>query len=141
MHTLPTPPHSLHLLFFVVLFSYFLPTIVAVLRLHTHAVGVFIVNLLFGWTGIGWLVAQIWSFGNDPAGVKSTRGGKLLGLLAVVYYLILFLFIFVTAHKPDAMKAHGSAAAQSSLQTTPQPQMTPVPQNGVPEPANDILGK
>ena len=40
---------------------YFLPTIVAVLRHHRNALAVFLVNLFFGWTGIGWIIALIWS--------------------------------------------------------------------------------
>jgi len=40
---------------------YFLPTIIAVLRHHRNALAVFLVNLFFGWTGIGWIIALIWS--------------------------------------------------------------------------------
>jgi len=38
---------------------YFLPTIIA--RHKSDLMGVFIVNLLFGWTVIGWFVALIWA--------------------------------------------------------------------------------
>jgi hypothetical protein len=38
---------------------YFLPTIIG--RHHADSVGIFIVNLLFGWTVIGWFVALIWA--------------------------------------------------------------------------------
>src|SRR5260370_5723670 len=38
---------------------YFLPTIIG---RHSHdSVSIFIVNLLFGWTVIGWFVALIWA--------------------------------------------------------------------------------
>ncbi|MCL1885621.1 MAG: superinfection immunity protein [Dehalococcoidia bacterium] len=40
---------------------YFLPTIIAVLRHHRNALAVFLVNLFFGWTFIGWVIALIWS--------------------------------------------------------------------------------
>jgi hypothetical protein len=39
----------------------FLPTIIAAIR-HNHATGrIFLLNLLLGWTGIGWIVALVWA--------------------------------------------------------------------------------
>lgn len=38
---------------------YFLPFCVALLRLHTGRTKVFFVNLLCGWTAIGWVVAML----------------------------------------------------------------------------------
>ena len=38
---------------------YFLPTLIG--RHKGDAMGIFIVNLLFGWTVIGWLIALIWA--------------------------------------------------------------------------------
>jgi len=38
---------------------YFLPTLIG--RHKTDATGIFIVNLLFGWTVIGWIIALIWA--------------------------------------------------------------------------------
>lgn len=38
---------------------YFLPTFIG--RHKTDAMGIFIVNLLFGWTVIGWFVALVWA--------------------------------------------------------------------------------
>ncbi|MBI1233079.1 MAG: superinfection immunity protein [Alphaproteobacteria bacterium] len=40
---------------------YFIPTIVALLRGHHNAFAIFLTNLLFGWTIIGWLITLIWS--------------------------------------------------------------------------------
>lgn len=38
---------------------YFLPSLIAAAR-HTHnATGIFLLNLLLGWTGIGWVIALI----------------------------------------------------------------------------------
>jgi hypothetical protein len=45
-------------LFFSILL-YFLPTLIG--RHKADAGGIFIVNLLFGWTVIGWLVALVWA--------------------------------------------------------------------------------
>jgi Superinfection immunity protein len=47
----------LFLIFSVLL--YFLPTIIA--RDKPDATALFLVNLLFGWTIIGWFVALIWA--------------------------------------------------------------------------------
>jgi hypothetical protein len=41
---------------------YFLPAIVAFGRHHRNGVAIFVLNLLAGWTGIGWLVAIVWAF-------------------------------------------------------------------------------
>lgn len=38
---------------------YFLPTIIG--RHKADFMGIFIVNLLFGWTVIGWFIALIWA--------------------------------------------------------------------------------
>jgi Superinfection immunity protein len=46
-------------------FLYFVPTVIAVSRRAPNAVSVFGVNLLLGWTGIGWLVALFMSVGSD----------------------------------------------------------------------------
>jgi len=47
---------------FFLIFSmllYFLPTLIG--RHKADVMGIFIVNLLFGWTVIGWLIALIWA--------------------------------------------------------------------------------
>lgn len=45
---------------------YFLPAIVASSRKHHNANAICIVNLLFGWTVIGWCIALIWAVTNPP---------------------------------------------------------------------------
>jgi len=44
---------------FIVL--YILPFCVAAARAHDSAVPIFVVNILFGWTIIGWLAAFAWA--------------------------------------------------------------------------------
>jgi Superinfection immunity protein len=44
------------------LFVYFMPTILAKGRNHHNASAVFIINLLLGWTLVGWAVALAWAF-------------------------------------------------------------------------------
>lgn len=41
--------------------AYFLPTIGAAARRHRNGGAIMLVNVLLGWTGIGWMVALIWS--------------------------------------------------------------------------------
>jgi len=43
-------------------FLYFMPTILAKGRNHHNAGAVFIINLLLGWTLVGWAVALAWAF-------------------------------------------------------------------------------
>lgn len=40
---------------------YMLPSIIACVREHKDSLAVFLTNLLFGWTGIGWGISLIWS--------------------------------------------------------------------------------
>lgn len=47
---------------------YGLPSLVASLRNHRQKGAIAAVNLLLGWTFIGWAVAMIWAFTNDLEG-------------------------------------------------------------------------
>jgi hypothetical protein len=42
---------------------YFLPSIIAHNKLNFG--GVFVLNLLLGWTLVGWIIALIWALGGD----------------------------------------------------------------------------
>ena len=46
----------------VVLVLYLLPALVASQRRHVNRTAIFILNLLLGWTFIGWIIALVWSF-------------------------------------------------------------------------------
>lgn len=46
---------------FVILFVAFIPTMVAYLRGHVNTLPIFLTNLFFSWTGIGWLITLIWA--------------------------------------------------------------------------------
>jgi hypothetical protein len=60
---------------FLLVVLYFLPTILG--HNKRDSAGIFIVNLLFGWTIIGWFIALLWAAASDhrvttvlvPAGV------------------------------------------------------------------------
>ena len=43
------------------LILYFIPTMVVMANHHTHAAGVFLLNLLLGWTLLGWVAALVWA--------------------------------------------------------------------------------
>lgn len=45
-----------------ILYFYFLPFAIAYARRHNYTKTVFLLNLLLGWTGLGWIFLLIWSF-------------------------------------------------------------------------------
>lgn len=47
---------------------YFIPTIIAFNKNHKSAGAICLVNLLFGWSFIGWIWALIWAFSNPSSG-------------------------------------------------------------------------
>jgi hypothetical protein len=44
---------------------YFIPSIIANNRNHRQFTAIFLLNLLLGWTFIGWVAALIWAVTND----------------------------------------------------------------------------
>jgi uncharacterized membrane protein YqaE (UPF0057 family) len=44
-----------------VLFLYFLPWVLALLRKHHNAGAIFLLNLLLGWTVLGWILSLVWA--------------------------------------------------------------------------------
>lgn len=48
----------------LLLLLYFLPSLIAGLRSHNNLNSVFALNLLLGWTVLGWVVALVWSLAN-----------------------------------------------------------------------------
>ncbi len=45
----------------ITLGMYFLPSIVAGVRGHQSTAAIFVLNLLLGWSVVGWIVALVWS--------------------------------------------------------------------------------
>jgi ABC-type transport system involved in cytochrome c biogenesis permease component len=45
----------------IVAVPYFTPSIVAFVRHHHNQWAIFALNLLLGWTGLGWIGALVWS--------------------------------------------------------------------------------
>lgn len=50
------------------IFLYFFPTCIAKKRKHPNLAGIFIVNLFFGWSVIGWVGALVWAVHNSASG-------------------------------------------------------------------------
>ena len=46
----------------IALAVYFLPAIVAACRGHQNTAAIFILDLLLGWSFVGWVVALVWAF-------------------------------------------------------------------------------
>jgi len=44
---------------------YFLPAIIAFARSKRDSAAILILNLLLGWTAIGWVIALVWSIKTD----------------------------------------------------------------------------
>jgi hypothetical protein len=61
-----------HFLFFLLL--YFLPSLIG--RDKKDALAIFLVNLLFGWTLIGWVLALLWACASErPAQLRYAPAG------------------------------------------------------------------
>ena len=49
-------------LIIIVIFGlYLLPVLISFLRRNKNWLAIFLLNLFLGWTGIGWVVALVWS--------------------------------------------------------------------------------
>lgn len=54
------------LLWGILIGSYFIPTIIAAGRKHHNSGAIFALNMLLGWTGLGWIGALVWSCTSVP---------------------------------------------------------------------------
>ena len=52
-------------LFVVITLSYFVPSVIAYFRRHRRRRVILILNLLTGWTAIGWVISAVWSVTPD----------------------------------------------------------------------------
>lgn len=51
---------------------YLLPSLIAAFRNHTSGGGILVINVLLGWTILGWIIALAWSVsGFHPPPTKS----------------------------------------------------------------------
>ena len=56
-----TPPELILINGTLFLLGYFIPTFLALFRQRDQRLKLFLVNLLTGWTLVGWMVAFIWA--------------------------------------------------------------------------------
>jgi uncharacterized membrane protein HdeD (DUF308 family) len=59
------------LLLLVGIVLYFAPALTAVYREHRNTTAIFALNLLAGWTFVGWVIALVWSLTASPDGQES----------------------------------------------------------------------
>jgi Tfp pilus assembly protein PilV len=100
---------------------YFMPSFIAMGRKSENSGWIFLVNLLIGWTCIGWVVAFIWSLTSElrAKDAEKSIAAELIGVLVFSVLLIVgalgvtALFITRTPH-------HQTAQVQASAETQPQ---------------------
>lgn len=53
---------------------YFIPIFVAVFRRHRNGLAIGMLNILLGWTVLGWILALVWAFTSniEPPAIKKT---------------------------------------------------------------------
>jgi len=60
------------LLYALAVLIYLLPWIIAAVRNHANLAPIALVNILLGWTLLGWIVALIWSATDNVVRPKAT---------------------------------------------------------------------
>jgi hypothetical protein len=90
---------------------YFLPTVLALCRGHLSTFAIFLLNLLLGWTLLGWIIALIWSCTGYTAANYYYRGPQMIdpqgrivmrrtsGSLWIVLILALVAIAFIDKHR------------------------------------------
>lgn len=54
---------------------YYLPIIIAFKKRHNQKGYIVLINILFGWTIIGWIIALVWATRPAEKGIKSNNNG------------------------------------------------------------------
>ncbi|MCE9508103.1 MAG: superinfection immunity protein [Alphaproteobacteria bacterium] len=121
---------------------YFLPAMVAISRNHLNAMAIFLTNLLLGWTVLGWVVAFIWSFTNNPL-AAADKDEPAIKLWKFILLLLVFLVMPALVVIGIKIKPANHGDATSAPVSAPAPAVAPAPpvKMGVPVPADELLGK
>lgn len=53
---------SLIFIIIITALIYFIPTVICLIRKHTYKLYIICLNIILGWTLIGWIASLIWSF-------------------------------------------------------------------------------
>ena len=67
----------LFFMFLVALLIYLLPSIIAISRHHQNKTAIIVLNILGGWTFIGYIIAIVWSFTNPNVPPTKTPRRKI----------------------------------------------------------------
>jgi Superinfection immunity protein len=111
-------PHHAPMMPFILTAAIFflLPSITAAARRHNSTGAIMVVNLLLGWSLVGWLWALIWSFTGNVAAthlVGSTAPRRPYAFALIIGMLVI-LVVAVSNVSPKDMSANHSGAALSS---------------------------
>lgn len=55
----------------IMVLCYFLPTLIAYSRRHRKRAAILVLNLLTGWTAVGWVISAVWSSTPNVQDVKT----------------------------------------------------------------------
>ena len=58
----------------LILAIYFIPTIIAVKKNHLQKTAIVLINVLLGWTFLGWVVALVWAVLKEKSEIYKRRG-------------------------------------------------------------------
>ena len=86
---------------------YLLPSILAAVRGHASAWGIFILNLLLGWSGIVWIIALVWALSNKGQAIQQTFNVNQGGEAPQPIYIP----VPVPQHPPSAQEMMGLPAS------------------------------
>ena len=143
-------------LFLVLCLLYFYPTFKAMGKRNTGAI--FAVNLLTGWSTIGWFVALIWALKNDVVALRpdevqqyTGRDRRIKGFIYTFWSIVAIIFAVAialnnssTASQPTAQQsptADQSYQQQSPEQTSPIVEASPTPSTQPNAPPIDVTPK
>ncbi len=124
---------------------YFLPAYIARQRRHRNATPIFLTNLFFGFTVVGWAVALIWATTADV--VPSTEAGHGFrqqdvsrttkyarpALIAAVLIVVILIAALLSTGASQPVATTGDTDKHTARQ------QTPAVQDGMPAAADDLL--
>ncbi|MCK9220233.1 MAG: superinfection immunity protein [Bacteroidales bacterium] len=64
------------IVFLIVLFVYFLPSVIAHIDKRAAFGGIMAINIFLGWTIIGWIGALVWALTGETEQERKTRYSK-----------------------------------------------------------------
>lgn len=105
------------------LLFYFLPTTLAALRRRKGFRWILALNVLLGWTVIGWIVALIWAIAGKPAVNAKPRSKAVSFALGALVALGVISFPVILANAPKVPEKHQNLTTASS---TAMPSQAPV---------------